>query len=53
MIQYILAGILLVWAAWYLFKTIKKQFSSESKCASGCNTCSVESNLKNLENIKS
>jgi membrane protein DedA with SNARE-associated domain len=53
MIQYLLAALLLIWASYFLYKTIRKQFSADSKCASGCGSCSVESNIKNLENLKS
>ncbi|MFN5706258.1 MAG: FeoB-associated Cys-rich membrane protein [bacterium] len=53
MIQYILASILLIWALYYLYKTIKKQFSTNSNCASGCSSCSVGSELNKFENIKS
>lgn len=41
MIQYVLVGLLLLWAVYFIVNMIKKQFQNKNACASNCK-CGIE-----------
>jgi len=48
MIQYILVGILFIWAVYYIVRSLRSQFSKKAGCASNCK-CGVDFNEINID----
>lgn len=48
MIQYILVGLLLIWAIYFIVRSLRNQFSKQGGCASNCK-CGIDLTEINAE----